>query len=46
MRKLWKEIFEAYEMPQDMVLEQKDVAKEKFNYQKVQQNMQQKMYGQ
>lgn len=44
MKKLWKEILEAYEMPQDMVLESKDVAKEKLVYQKAQQAMQAKMY--
>jgi len=43
MRKLWKEIFEAYEMPQEMVLESKDVAKEKMNFQQAQQKMQQKL---
>lgn len=44
MRKLWKEIFDAYEMPQDMVLESKDIAKEKITFQQAQQKMQQKMY--
>lgn len=43
MKKLWKEIFEAYEMPQDMVLESKDIAKDKMIFQKTQQAMQAKL---
>lgn len=43
MRKLWKEIFDAYEMPQELVLEPKEVVREVTKYQREQQKAQQKM---
>lgn len=43
MRKLWKEIFEAYEMPQELVLESKEIVRDTAKYQKEQMKAQQKV---
>lgn len=43
MRKLWRSIFEAYELPQDLVLDTKEIVKEKTNFQAQQQMANQKM---
>ncbi len=42
MKKLWRSIFEAYELPQDLVMESKDIVKEKTNFQFQQQVASQK----
>jgi len=46
MRKLWRSIFESYELPQDLVLDSKDIVKEKSNYQKLDAMAQQRMQAQ
>ena len=46
MKKLWRSIFEAYELPQDLVLDSKDIAKEKVNVQMLNQKMQQRVQNQ
>lgn len=43
MRKLWRNIFEAYELPQDMVMDTKEVMKTKADSQYQQQVQNQKM---
>lgn len=42
MRKLWRSIFEAYELPQDLVLDSKEIVKNRTNVQAMNQIAQQK----
>jgi len=46
MRKLWREIFDAYEMPQDLVLEPREIVKEQVKFQKEQYKAQQSLQAQ
>ena len=42
MKKLWRSIFEAYELPQDLVMDSKEIVKEKTNFNEQQVVAQQK----